>query len=136
MLRVLSRGLASLAAAGALHASIPTTAVPTVIVDTTTEPVAPGKFAPTWASLQQYRAPDWFRNAKFGIWAHWGPQCQPEQGDWYARAMYVEGDRKYQWHAEHYGPQSKFGFKDVIHSWKAGKWDPDKLVALYKRRLA
>src|SRR5688572_9195998 len=133
MLRVLSRGLASLAAAGALHASIPTTAVPTVIVDTTTEPVAPGKFAPTWASLQQYRTPDWFRNAKFGIWAHWGPQCQPVQGDCYARAMYVEGDRKYQWHAEHYEPQSKFGFKDVIHSWKAGKWDPEKLVTLYKR---
>ena len=38
------------------------------------EPVAAGKFAPTWQSLQQYKTPDWFRNAKFGIWAHWGPQ--------------------------------------------------------------
>ena len=79
----------------ALSASIPTTAVPTVIVDTAAEPVAPGKFAPTWTSLQQYQVPDWFRNAKFGIWAHWGPQCQPEQGDWYARHMYLEGEAQY-----------------------------------------
>src|SRR4051794_29200441 len=42
--------------------------------------------APTWQSLAaSYRVPDWFRDAKFGIWAHWGPQCQPEWGDWYAR---------------------------------------------------
>jgi len=97
------------------------------------EPVAAGKFQPTWESLRQYEVPDWFRNAKFGIWAHWGPQCQPEQGDWYARAMYEEGsaDNKYQ--VGHYGPPSQFGFKDVIKTWKAEKWDPDRLVALYKR---
>lgn len=45
-------------------------------------------FQPTWESLAQYQAPEWFRDAKFGIWAHWGPQCQPGQGDWYARSMY------------------------------------------------
>jgi alpha-L-fucosidase len=116
-----------------LSASVPTSAVPTVIVDTVAEPIAPGKFAPTWASLQQYKVPDWFRNAKFGIWAHWGPQCQPEQGDWYARHMYLEGEPQYKWHAEHYGPQSQVGFKEVIHAWKAEKWNPEKLVALYKR---
>jgi len=63
--------------------SIPTTAVPSVIVHTNQEPIASGKFQPTWASLEQYQAPDWYRNAKFGIWAHWGPQCQAEDGDWY-----------------------------------------------------
>ena len=42
-------------------------------------------FEPTWASLSQVRTPDWFRDAEFGMWAHWGPQCQPERGDWYAR---------------------------------------------------
>ena len=47
-----------------------------------------GKFEPTWESLSQYETPEWFRNAKFGIWAHWGPQCQPEAGDWYGRSMY------------------------------------------------
>ncbi len=97
------------------------------------EPVLPGKFQPSWESLKQYEVPGWFRNAKFGIWAHWGPQCQPEQGDWYARFMYEEGSADYKYHVEHYGPQSQFGFKDVINTWKAEKWDPDRLVALYKR---
>ena len=97
------------------------------------EPVAAGKFAPAWQSLQQYKTPDWFRNAKFGIWAHWGPQCQPEQGDWFGRFMYNEGGDQYKWFLEHYGHPSKVGFKEVIKDWKAENWDPEKLVALYKR---
>jgi alpha-L-fucosidase len=97
------------------------------------EPTAKGKFAPTWESLQQYKTPEWYRDAKFGIWAHWGPQCQPEYGDWYARNMYLEGNADYKFHLEHYGHPSKFGFKDVIHQWKAENWDPDKLISLYKR---
>lgn len=52
-----------------------------------------GKFEATWESLSQYETPEWFRDAKFGIWAHWGPQCQPEAGDWYGRAMYEEGGK-------------------------------------------
>ncbi len=103
------------------------------IRDSNTEPMANGKFEPTWQSLQQYQVPDWFRNAKFGIWAHWGPQCQPEQGDWYARGMYEEGSNYYNWHVSHYGHPSKVGFKEVIHDWKAQNWDPDRLVKLYKR---
>ena len=58
------------------------------------EPIAPGKFQPTWESLSQYEFPEWFRDAKFGIWAHWGPQCQPEKGDWYARNMYYQHNKK------------------------------------------
>ena len=49
--------------------------------------VAPGPFQPNWESLSSYRVPDWYRDAKLGIWAHWGPQCQPEMGDWYAQRM-------------------------------------------------
>jgi len=104
-----------------------------VVVNTDKEPVTPGKFQPDWESLSQYQVPEWFKNAKFGIWAHWGPQCQPGQGDWYARFMYNEGGREYKWHVANYGHPSQFGFKEVIHSWKADKWDPEKLVALYKR---
>ncbi len=104
-----------------------------VPVKTENEPVAAGKFKPTWESLKQFEAPEWFRNAKFGIWAHWGPQCQPGQGDWYARFMYKQGSDQYKWHVENYGHPSKAGFKEVINSWKADKWDPEKLVALYKR---
>ena len=96
------------------------------------ESIAKGPFKPTWDSLQDYQTPDWFRNAKFGMWAHWGPQCQPEAGDWYARGMYQEGSRQYKYHLQKYGHPSKFGFKDIIHGWKAGKWDPEELVALYK----
>jgi len=98
---------------------IPETAVPTVIVNTAAEPIAPGKFQPTWDSLKQYKTPDWFRNAKFGIWAHWGPQCEPEDSDWYARNMYIQGHPQNVYQVAHWGPPSQFGFKDVIHSWKA-----------------
>lgn len=105
----------------------------TTFAQTANEPMASGKFEPTWESLAQYEAPEWFRNAKFGIWAHWGPQCQPEQGDWYARFMYDEGSNQYKWHVENYGHPSEFGFKDVINDWKAEKWDPEAIVKLYKR---
>ena len=110
--------------------SIPSDIKPAVIVSTTAEPVAPGKFQPTWQSLSQYEVPEWFRDRKFGIWAHWGPQCQPEAGDWYARKMYVEGNSYYKTHLAKYGHPSEFGFKDVINEWKAEKWEPEKLVAL------
>jgi alpha-L-fucosidase len=93
---------------------------------------ANGPFKPTWDSLQTYQVPVWFRNAKFGMWAHWGPQCQPEAGDWYARGMYQEGSYQYKYHLKKYGHPSVFGFKDVIHEWKAEKWDPEELVSLYK----
>lgn len=102
-------------------------------VSTTAEPIAAGKFEPTWQSLSQYKVPEWYRNAKFGIWAHWGPQCQAEQGDWYARGMYEEGSNYYKYQVAHYGHPSKAGFKEVIHDWKAQNWNPEKLVALYKR---
>ncbi|MBV8388409.1 MAG: alpha-L-fucosidase [Mucilaginibacter sp.] len=96
------------------------------------EPTATGPFKPTWESLQTYQTPEWFRDAKFGMWAHWGPQCQPEAGDWYARGMYQEGSEQYKIHLQKYGHPSKFGFKDVINVWKAENWNPEELVGLYK----
>jgi alpha-L-fucosidase len=94
--------------------------------------IADGPFQPNWDSLEQYKTPDWYRNAKFGIWAHWGPQCEPEFGDWYAREMYMEGNGKYKYHVEKYGHPSEFGFKDVINKWKAEAWNPEELLELYK----
>jgi alpha-L-fucosidase len=96
------------------------------------EAFAKGPFKPTWESLQQYKTPEWYRDAKFGMWAHWGPQCQPESSDWYARGMYQEGSWQYKIHLQKYGHPSKFGFKDVINEWKADKWNPEELVSLYK----
>ncbi len=90
-------------------------------------------FLPTRASLQSYGVPDWFRDAKFGIWSHWGPQSAIEDGDWYARLMYVEGSEQYRYHLANYGHPSKVGYKDVVGIWKADKWDPDHLMSLYKK---
>ena len=97
------------------------------------EPMAQGKYQPTWESLKQHQTPEWFRDAKFGIWAHWGPQCVEGSGDWMARELYMEGSNAYKYHVEHYGHPSEFGFKDVLPLFKAEKWDPDKLVERYKR---
>lgn len=99
----------------------------------TGEKIAAGPFAPTWESLQNYKVPDWFRDAKFGMWAHWGPQCQPEHGDWYARSMYIEDSDDYKFHLQQYGHPSEFGFKDVINQWRAENFQPEQLISLYKR---
>jgi alpha-L-fucosidase len=96
-------------------------------------PISQGAFQPTMESLTQYNCPDWFRDAKFGIWAHWGPQAVPMDGDWYARQMYIQGHVQYKDHLEHYGHPSTNGYKDIIPLWKAEKWDPDRLMSLYKR---
>ncbi len=96
-------------------------------------PAAAGPFQPTMESLKQYQCPEWFRDAKFGIWAHWGPQSVPMDGDWYARQMYQQGHAQYKDHLDHYGHPSTNGYKDIIPLWKAEKWDPDRLMGLYKK---
>jgi len=92
-----------------------------------------GPFEGTRASLQAYEIPEWFRDAKFGIWAHWGPQSAIEAGDWYARNMYIQGSGQYKHHLEHYGHPSKTGYKDTIPHWKAEQFDPEHLMGLYKK---
>ena len=92
-----------------------------------------GNYQGTWESLQGYRIPDWFRDAKFGIWSHWGPQSAIEDGDWYARNMYMQGSDQYRYHVETYGHPSKVGYKDLVNDWKAAKWDPEHLMNLYKK---
>ena len=95
-------------------------------------PIAPGPFQPNWDSLGCYECPEWFRDAKFGIWAHWGSQCEPENGDWYAHQMYLQGDKDYAYQVAHFGHPSQAGFKDVIHRWKAEHFDPDRLLGFYQ----
>ncbi len=86
-----------------------------------------------WESLSKYECPDWFRNTKFGIWAHSSPQDVPTEGDWYARNLYNENHRNYKYHVENYGHPSEFGYKDLIPLWTLEKWKPDSLMQLYKR---
>ena len=96
------------------------------------EPMQTGQFEPNWESLRQYEVPEWFRDAKFGIWAHWGPQCVEGSGDWMARELYMEGTYKSNYHREHYGHPSEVGFKDILPLFKAEHWNPEKLVQFYK----
>ncbi|MEI6074190.1 MAG: alpha-L-fucosidase [Verrucomicrobiota bacterium] len=103
-------------------------------------PIAPGPCAPNWKSLgDHFTTPVWWRQAKIGMWLHWGPQSAGEDGDWYAKWIYLP---KYAWgnytnvyadHLARFGHPSEFGYKDMLPLWKAEKWDPDKLMALYKR---
>ncbi len=95
-------------------------------------PVETGAFGNDWESLSAWECPEWFKDAKFGIWAHWGPQCQAEAGDWYARFMYYEGSGQYNYHVSHFGNPSTFGLKELCNAWKADQWDPQELVSLYK----
>jgi alpha-L-fucosidase len=93
--------------------------------------ISPGPFAGTRASLRGYKIPAWFTDAKFGIWSHWGPQSAVGDGDWYARNMYIEGSEQYKYHVDRFGPQSKVGYKDLIHLFTADRWDPDALMDSY-----
>ena len=91
------------------------------------------KFEPTFDSLRNFTCPEWFRDAKFGIWSHWGPQSVPMYGDWYARNMYIERTSQYRYHVRRYGHPSKFGYKDIVKLWRAENFDPDGLMDLYHK---
>lgn len=91
-----------------------------------------GPFKASWESLAAgYKTPDWFRDAKLGIWSHWGPQCVPEFGDWYGRQMYQQGNPFYEHHVKTYGHPTQFGFMEFIPRWKADAWDPEALMKTY-----
>ena len=94
---------------------------------------APARFNSSWESLKQYKCPEWFRDAKLGIFLHWGPQSVPGVDAWYARNMYIEGHKAYQFHVKTYGHPSKFGFKDICALWKAEKFDADYMVGLFSK---
>src|SRR5271157_2151442 len=92
-----------------------------------------GPFRADWESLQQYEVPEWYRDAKFGIFIHWGVYSVPAFGsEWYPRMMYLEGSEEYKHHIATYGPQDKFGYKDFIPLFKAEKFDPAAWARLFK----
>lgn len=86
----------------------------------------------TWDSLATYRAPDWFGDAKFGIFLHWGVYSVPAfANEWYSRNMYVPGNAAFKHHVETYGPQDKFGYKDFIPLFRAERFDPNAWLDLF-----
>ena len=97
-------------------------------------PIESGPFEPTWGSISNhYPAKDsaWLRQAKFGIWVHFGPQAAGESGDWYARRMYIEGQPAYNNHIADYGHPTTAGYKDLIRNWNPTQLDPAALTQLY-----
>ncbi len=145
-LLLLSLNLASLQAETPTASPVPS-ATPLATPDSTPPPIpppahpalsiptevtiAPGPFKATPESLREYKTPDWFRDAKFGIWAHWGPQSVMH-GDWSAQEMYMQGSGAYNYHLKTWGHPSVWGYKDIVQLWKAEKFDPDNLMALFK----
>jgi alpha-L-fucosidase len=106
--------------------------------------IAPGPFAADWKSFTAdkiQREPSWWRDAKIGVWFHWGPQSMGRNGDWYARFLYQQapegrqgranGRWMYDQHLKLYGHPSEFGYMDVLNAWKAPKFDAAKLMKLY-----
>lgn len=104
-------------------------------------PIAPGPFEPTWESIaEHYGASDvaWLREAKFGIWVHFGAQSAGQSGDWYAKRLYLQDGRPngkyknyYDNHLQRFGHPSEFGYKDVLRTWNPDKLDPAEQVKLY-----
>ncbi|NLN23453.1 MAG: alpha-L-fucosidase, partial [Clostridiales bacterium] len=96
------------------------------------ETIKNGRFKDTWESLSQYETPAWFRDAKFGIFIHWGVYSVPAFGnEWYPRSMYIKGTREYEHHIKTYGPHSQFGYKDFIPMFRAEKFDANKWAELF-----
>lgn len=104
---------------------------PEIIMDI---PIAEGPFEPTWESIEKNYPgePAWLREAKFGIWVHFGPQSAGESGDWYARNLYKPGHRAYNNHLKNYGHPTEVGYKEVLRDWNPTKLDPAVLTKIYE----
>jgi alpha-L-fucosidase len=96
--------------------------------------VAQGPFRASWESLEAYKVPEWYKDAKFGIFIHWGVYSVPAfDNEWYPRNMYLKDNPVFKHHIETYGPQAKFGYKDFIPQFRAEKFDPDRWAELFRK---
>ncbi len=130
---VIAGAIAALAAAHVRAQQPPAEAVQ-LQLDRMKEAASLGPFTADWDSLGKYRVPDWFRDAKFGIFIHWGVFSVPAfDNEWYPRNMYIQGSKAFQHHLETYGPQSKFGYKDFIPMFRAEHFDARAWVDLFAR---
>ena len=98
------------------------------------EVIEKGPYKPDWVSLSEYEAPKWFRDAKFGIFIHWGLFSVPAfNNEWYSRNMYIQDMEEWKHHRETFGEHTKFGYKDFIPMFTAPKFDPKEWVKLFKK---
>ncbi|WP_299555209.1 alpha-L-fucosidase [Seonamhaeicola sp.] len=91
-------------------------------------------YEPNWESLGHHNeSPNWFSEAKLGIYFHWGVYSVPAFDDeWYPRNMHKKDHRVYRHHVEKYGQPSEFGYHDFIPMFKAEKFDPEEWAELFK----
>ena len=103
-------------------------------LDVVREVVRRGPFRDSWDSLREYQVPRWYRDAKFGVFIHWGLYSVPAfRNEWYPRNMYLDGTEEFQHHLQTYGPQASFGYKDFIPSFQMENFDPDEWAVLFRR---
>lgn len=96
--------------------------------------IAQGPYEADWESLSRWKAPQWYKDAKFGIFIHWGVYAVPAFGsEWYPRNMYIQGSKEYEHHIKTYGPHKEFGYQDFIPLFKAENFDPDAWAALFRQ---
>ena len=94
--------------------------------------ISKGPYSDNWQSLSEYKVPEWYRRAKFGIFIHWGVFSVPAfANEWYSRNMYVKDSPEYLHHIEKYGKHADFGYKDFIPMFKAEKFDPGEWAELF-----
>jgi alpha-L-fucosidase len=96
----------------------------------------PYQFLSNWRSLRTHQTPQWFQDAKFGIYTHWGIYSVPAIGrnvSWYPHNMYREGTTQFEAHVKTYGHPSKFGYKDFLPMFTGEKFDPDQWADLFKK---
>src|SRR5581483_2020831 len=92
-----------------------------------------GPYRPDWETLRKFEIPQWYKDAKFGIFIHWGVFSVPaSQNEWYPRNMYQQKDPAFQEHVNRFGAQDRFGYKDFIPQFKAEKWDPSDWARLFR----
>ncbi|WP_245949464.1 alpha-L-fucosidase [Echinicola strongylocentroti] len=92
------------------------------------------KYQPEWSSLQKHPVPEWFEDAKFGIYFHWGPYSVPaHKTEWYSHHMYIEGNPIRKYHEQTYGPLDEFGYKDFIPMFTAENFDAGAWAKLFKK---
>ncbi len=92
-----------------------------------------GPFRPDWESLEKYEVPEWYKDAKFGIFIHWGVYSVPAFGnEWYPRNMYRPDSDEYKHHIATYGAVDKFGYKDFVPMFKAEHFDAAAWAQLFK----
>lgn len=98
------------------------------------EVIANGEYKDNWKSLSNHPTPNWYSDAKFGIFIHWGVYSVPAFGnEWYPRNMYIKGTSEFEHHINTYGNHKDFGYKDFIPMFKAEKFDANQWISLFKK---